>query len=195
MANKEVRQDVKKRVSTFYLVLTATFVALAFAATMVLQVPVGIGYVNFGDAVVMTSSVVLGPYGAAIVGLLGPALADIATGYAIYAPFTAVIKGLEGLVCGLIFKHVLKSRNVYLRALIAFAVGAVIVVVGYFFADFLLVLFGAIESEGGLFTAALLAGVATLLGSLLQVLVSVAIAMIVAPKLPNIDFFSAGKNR
>lgn len=190
------KEESRTKLSTFYLVMTAVFVALAFVATLVIQIPVGVGYVNFGDAVVMTAGVVLGPLGAAIVGGLGPALADVATGFFVYAPFTCLIKAAEGLVCGLIFKKALKNGNSYLRAAIAFAVSGAIVVVGYFFADFLLVLFGYISADGGnIALVALAAGAATLIGSLVQVAVSFAIAMIVAPRLPTLELMNSGKNR
>ena len=196
MTEKKSENDLGKgkKVSTFYIAMTAVFVALAFVATFVIQIPVGIGYVNFGDAVVMTAAVVLGPLGGAIVGGLGPALADVATGFVVYAPFTLAIKALEGFVCGLIMKKVLPSKNSYLRALIAFAVSGVIVIAGYFFADFLLVLFGVISENGQSMYAAWVAGAATLLGSLVQVGVSIAIALIVSPKLPTLQFIRAGKN-
>lgn len=189
-------EKTKRNVSTLYVVMCALLTAMTFAATMLIQIPVGIGYVNFGDAVVMTSGIVLGPLGAMIVGALGSSLADIATGYMVYAPFTFVIKGLEGFVCGLIFKKVLGGKNPYLRGVIAFLISAAIVVVGYFFADFLLTLFGFIgeggESVGAL---ALINGAATIIPSLIQVGVSFAIAMAVAPKLPTLEFMSIGKNR
>lgn len=195
MSIKDAREGAKRRVSTFYIVMTATLTALAFVATFLIQIPVGIGYVNFGDAVVMVSSVVLGPLGATVVGAIGPALADIVSGYVVYAPFTMIIKGCEGFVCALVFKCVFTKKSVYLRAVVSFVVGVVIVVVGYFLADFVLVLVGYMQVEGSLMIAALVAGAATLVGSLIQVAVSVAIALIVAPKLPTLEFLSSGKNR
>ena len=106
-----------------------------------------------------------------------------------------IIKGVEGFVCAVVFKCVFAKRNAYLRAVIAFIVGAAIVVVGYFLADFVLVLVGYMQAEGGVFVSALVAGAATLIGSLVQVAVSVVIALIVAPKLPTLEFLSSGKNR
>lgn len=187
----------KKKVSTLYIVMIALLTAMTCVATLVIQIPVGIGYVNFGDAVVMVAGVVLGPLGAMAAGGIGSALADCFTGYLVYAPFTLIIKGAEGLVCGLIFKSVLKNKNVYLRGLVAFALSALIVVVGYALADILLVLFGYYSPDGGaaVGAAALAAGIATLPGSLLQVGVSVAIAMLVAPRLPTLPAMLAAKNR
>lgn len=60
-SSAERGENTKKRVSTLYIVMCALLTAMTFAATMLIQIPVGIGYINFGDAVVMTSGVVLGP--------------------------------------------------------------------------------------------------------------------------------------
>ena len=56
--------------------MAALFTAVTFVGTILIRIPVGIGYVNFGDAVVMIAAVVLGPVGAALAGGLGSALAD-----------------------------------------------------------------------------------------------------------------------
>jgi len=55
------------------------------------------GYLNFGDVFVMGMGLVVGwPY--AVLAGVGAALADILLGYAQYAVFTLVIKGLEALL-------------------------------------------------------------------------------------------------
>ncbi len=184
----------KKKVSTLYLVMAALFTAMTFVGTILIRIPAGIGYVNFGDAVIMIASVVLGPIGAAVAGGLGSAFADL-IGFAVYAPFTLVIKALEGFVCGVVFKSVLKGKNPYLRALLSFLIGAAIVVVGYALTDILLVLFGVIASDADIGAAALLAGAATIVPSLIQVGISAAVALAVSPKLPTLSLLNRNKNR
>jgi uncharacterized membrane protein len=79
--------------TTFYLVLIALFSALVFVVTYVLPVPIGVvGYVNFGDAVIFISAMVLGPIGGAVAGAVGSTLADVFLGYVTYAPFTFFVK-------------------------------------------------------------------------------------------------------
>src|SRR5574344_1841529 len=79
--------------------------ALTFVATIVIHIPMPStqGYVNIGDTVIFVSAALLGGVPAMIAGALGSALADL-----IYAPewtlFTILIKGLEGLICGLLIK-------------------------------------------------------------------------------------------
>ena len=58
-------------------------------------------------------------------------LADIVSGYFIYAPATFVIKGLMGLMVALIFKKFNKVNDI-LRVVICSLVAEVIMVLGYF---------------------------------------------------------------
>lgn len=54
------------------------------------------GYVNIGDTVVLLSGVLFGPLTGLAAGGLGSALADLLLGYGFWAPWTLLIKGLEG---------------------------------------------------------------------------------------------------
>lgn len=173
------------RATTLYYVMTAFFVALSCVATLLIQIPVGpMGYINFGDAFVMIAGVVLGPLGGAVAGALGPALADIFTGYIIYAPFTAVIKAVEGLLCGLIYRKLLTNKASWIRCALSFVIAMLWVTLGYALTDFALVMFGAAGFDSYGFKAAVVVGAATILPSLIQTGVSAAIALIVSPKLP-----------
>ena len=84
------------------LVMGAMFCAMVFVATL-LQVPApGVGNVNLGDGVIILSAWILGGPWAIAASALGAALADLATGYVIYAPATFLIKGaMAALVIGL----------------------------------------------------------------------------------------------
>ena len=58
------------------------FAALSCAATMVIQIPIATGYLNFGDGLCLLAGWILGPwYGFAAAGL-GSALADLLAGHA-----------------------------------------------------------------------------------------------------------------
>ena len=72
--------------------------ALCCVATMIIKIPSPLkGYLNLGDCVVLLSGWLLGPaYGFAAAGI-GSALADIFSGYVIYAPATFIIKGLMAI--------------------------------------------------------------------------------------------------
>lgn len=81
------------------IVLSAMLAALVCVATMIIKVPSPLkGYMNLGDCVVLLSGWILSPaYGFLAAGI-GSALADLFSGYALYAPATFVIKGLMALV-------------------------------------------------------------------------------------------------
>ena len=84
--------------STFRVVLTALFAALVCVATMFIRVPSPVsGYINLGDGFVLLSAFLLGPsLGTAAAGI-GSALADLLSGYPMYAAGTLIIKALMAL--------------------------------------------------------------------------------------------------
>ncbi|MBQ2700805.1 MAG: ECF transporter S component [Clostridia bacterium] len=93
-----VRRDPVMR-----LVMTSLWAALCCVATLAIQIPSPMnGYVNLGDGLVLLSGWLLGPlHGFAAAGL-GSALADLITGYTVYAPATFLIKGLMALMACLL---------------------------------------------------------------------------------------------
>lgn len=110
--------------------VVATMVALSAFGTMLIRIPIPAttGYFNLGDVFVVWAGLWLGPVGGALVGALGPTLAD-AVGFPQFILATMVTKGVEGGVVGLLS---LGRASVARRTLAALAGGA-IVVVGYFF--------------------------------------------------------------
>jgi len=81
------------------IVLAAMLASLCCVATMIIKIPSPLkGYLNLGDCVVLLSGFLLAPeYGLLAAGI-GSALADIFSGYIVYAPATFVIKGAMALV-------------------------------------------------------------------------------------------------
>ena len=85
------------------------FAALSCAATMVIQIPIATGYLNFGDGLCLLAGWILGPwYGFAAAGV-GSALVDLLSGYAYYAPGTLVIKGLVALIAAFLVRPLLRK--------------------------------------------------------------------------------------
>jgi len=113
--------------------IVAIFSALAFVATRFLQVPIlqtG-GYLNFGEAVIYLAAIIFGPVVGGLVGAIGPALADLSSPYAAFAPFTFVIKGLEGFIVGKIAEN--KEKTVI--RVTAILIGGIIMIVGYYLVE------------------------------------------------------------
>ena len=125
-------QHVQNRSTTSALVLTAVLIALATLFTMYTKIPVpGIrGYFNVGDVVIM-SALLLGRKYGAYIGAIGPALADLFLGYAVFVPITFVVKGIEGYLVGTVYNN--KTTT---SALMATIVGGIIIVAGYFIAEY-----------------------------------------------------------
>lgn len=132
------------------LTVTALLMAMVTVATMLIQVPVPAtkGFINIGDTVIFVAALLFGPRAALIAGGVGSALADVLSGYAVWAPWTLVIKGLEGLIAGLIGFGALRSgKGLPLRALVGLAAGATWMVAGYYVAGGALVGFRAALAE------------------------------------------------
>ena len=137
------------------LALTALMAALTAVLTLA-SVPLpGGGYYNFGDVAVFIAAAALDPVAGAFAGGLGGALGDLILGYTFYAPFTLVIKALEGLIVGLLFKAFKRAfikeggtvKKVVFSA-VSNVVGGLIMAAGYFLAEGLLLAEG--KWQGGL---------------------------------------------
>ena len=95
-----------KHQKLYHLVLAALFAALTYVATNIIRVPIPAtdGYINLGDCVVLLGAFLLGPVYGAAAGGIGSALADIISGYAVFAPGTFVIKALIAVIAAAILR-------------------------------------------------------------------------------------------
>ncbi len=113
------------------LVFAALFAALSCVATMVIRIPTPIGgYIHAGDAVVLLSAFLLGPWWGAAAAGLGSGLADLIAGYGLYVPGTFVIKFVVALLGGLVLRCKF-IRVLPVRAVAAGLVGEIFMVLGY----------------------------------------------------------------
>jgi|YelNatPaOPRAMG01_1025707.scaffolds.fasta_scaffold54843_3 uncharacterized membrane protein len=107
--------------------------ALVWLATVAFQlyIPETKGYFNIGESMVYASALLFGPTIGAFAGGVGSALADVTTGYLVYAPGTLIIKGIEGFVAGFLvislkkipknaWKPLILTLGVVLSALVYF---------------------------------------------------------------------------
>ncbi len=129
------------------IVLTALIAAIVFVATYFSQYifpvsllfPGSTGYFNIGDIIIIACALAIGEKYIWLAGGLGSAISDILLGWAIYSPFTFVIKSLEGLVIWLIAKAVKRMAKGKWVVLIAAAIaGSAIMISGYFLTDWLI---------------------------------------------------------
>lgn len=93
------------------LVLTALLAAVVTVTTMVVNIPLPRvqGYVNVGDTVVLVAGLLFGPAVGALAGAIGSSAADLLLGYALWAPWTFVIKGVEGFLAGWLLRRFKKA--------------------------------------------------------------------------------------
>ncbi len=152
---------------TRFLTYSGIGIALVAAITLMVQVPIPQtkGYINLGDAMIMVMALLFGWKVGFLAGGLGSALADLIGGYAHWAPFTLLIKGVEGLLVGLIaFRDKKPSTR-----LVACVIGGLEMVAGYFFVEVFLYGKGAALAEvpGNFFQAGVAAIVAPLFTLLL----------------------------
>jgi uncharacterized membrane protein len=121
------------------LAIAAALAATTTVATMLVQIPVPPtrGYLNFGEILVFTSALLFGRFVGGLAGGIGSAVADIITGYGYFAPYTLVIKGLEGFLAGAI-----RDGKTTRRDILGWLVGALVMVSGYFLAEAYIMGFG-----------------------------------------------------
>ena len=123
------------------IVVYALMSALVTVTTFAIRIPMPAtdGYLNLGDAIVLFCGVVFGPLAGLIAGGIGSALADLIAGYAHWILPTFLIKGLEGALAGGAFLLLhKKSAHRFLFATIAMIPSAILMILGYFFASWIM---------------------------------------------------------
>ena len=114
------------------IVIAALMTSLTCVATMIIKIPSPLkGYLNLGDCVVLVAGWMLAPgYGFMAAGL-GSALADLLSGYVLYAPATFVIKGVMALIAFVCFRLMHKRLGKLPACLIGGALAEIFMVLGY----------------------------------------------------------------
>ena len=141
------------------MVFSALFAALIFLGIYIIHIPIPNGYLHFGDGLIYAAASLLPLPAAIAASAVGGALADLLSGFAIYAPITAVVKALMALAVGLIVKDNRflarlsggeVTRGGFPAVRLAAVLAGVINVAGYFIAEcFLYGAAGAAASLGG----------------------------------------------
>ena len=135
---------MKTKNTTQKIVLAAMFAALACVATMVIKIPSPLkGYMNLGDSVVLVAGWMLSPLYGFLAAGLGSALADLFSGYAVYAPVTFAIKGLMALAAWYIYKVLNKRIKSSASRIISGFVAELIMILGYYLFEGIMYGFGA----------------------------------------------------
>lgn len=113
--------------------ISGIFSALVFVVTAYLHIPTYNGYVHCGDGFIFLAACILPMPYSIIVGVLGAMLADLLTGFAIWAPGSMIIKGLLALIFSCRSKKIVTTRS-----LIMLLPAALISTAGYYLYEVLI---------------------------------------------------------
>lgn len=119
--------------NTKKIVMAALMAALACVATMIIKIPSPLkGYLNLGDCVVLTAGWMLSPVYGFLAAGLGSALADLFSGYVVYAPATFIIKGCMALIAFYCFKLIHKKIDNIPSRIVSGIAAELMMILGYF---------------------------------------------------------------
>lgn len=126
---KEIKQ-------TNELVMTAMMMCLILLATTLVRIPMpGTGgYIHMGDAMIFLAVAKLGRHKGALAAALGSSLADLLAGYAVWIPWTFVIKGGMALIFSFFISEHEKSGRKFSEVL-GMVLAGLFMTAGYFAAE------------------------------------------------------------
>jgi len=132
----------KTRNTALFIALLAVLTALTTVATIIIAIPfpTSSGYLNFGDALVMLSGLLLGPLGGFFAGGVGSAMGDVTLGFLQFAPITFVVKGCEGMIVGLVSRQVGMINRLTKLDIVGLAAASLVMMFGYFIGEIFLFL-------------------------------------------------------
>lgn len=167
----------EKSDNTLIFVTTAMMTAMVMIATTFFKIPNAMGYIHLGDGFVLLAAIILPKKYACFAGGVGAGLADIYGGYAVWAPWTLVIKIVMVLIVQLFFnflmkrasngKHIAKIAGIPFAELFAYVLAVLWTVSGYYVAQ-------------GFISGNWIAPVADVPGNVLQASVGAVIAILVS---------------
>jgi len=128
-----------KTLDLAFLALFIVFTAVATA--LAIPGPYG-SYFNLGEVAIYLVALLCGPITGALAGAVGSALTDIFLGYTIWAPFTFVIKGLEGYLVGHFGRPLTLKKSI-----LAICIGGLWMILGYAGATLILYSWPAVLPE------------------------------------------------
>jgi uncharacterized membrane protein len=129
------KSQIKSRIKTVDIVQVALMAAMAFVVTYVIEIPVGTKAVlHLGDTIVFAGAILLGKKKAALAAALGMGLFDLLSPYAIWAPFTFVIKGVMAYIAASIAFRNGYNGDKFLNNILGFIIAGLWMILGYYIA-------------------------------------------------------------
>ena len=162
-ANKE-----RSKFSTKDLVETALLTTLVFVATAFITIRLPIlssgGLVHLGNVILFAAAILFGKKKGAIAGAVGMAIFDLSSGWALWAPFTFIVRGIMGYIVGTIAYSNNKNGDNFLINILAVFVSGIWMIIGYYITE--VILYGN-----------LLAPVASIPGNITQLVVGLVLGL------------------
>jgi len=121
--------------NTLSLVQVALMIAMTTLVTMTIRVPIFSGYTHLGDSMIFLAAVLLGRKKAFVSASVGMLLADMISGYMMWAPFTFVIKGVMAFIAGTIAYRANKNGDNMANNIFGFIVAGIWMVLAYLVAS------------------------------------------------------------
>jgi uncharacterized membrane protein len=138
----EAMTKSKKKIATRDLVETALLIALVFIATRFINIRLPIastgGLVHLGNAMLFISAIVFGKKKGAIAGAFGMGLFDLLSEWAIWAPFTFVVRGVMGYIIGSIAWSSNKKGNNTIANVVGIVISGIWMIFGYYITEIIL---------------------------------------------------------
>lgn len=130
-------KKTKTQNKTRDMAFTGMLIALVFATTRFINIPMPAngGLVHIGDIMLFTVTIVFGRKKGAIAGAFGMGIFDLLSPYAVWAPFTFVIRGVMGLIIGSVaYSRGKNGENVILN-IVGILIASVWMIGGYYAAE------------------------------------------------------------
>lgn len=126
---------------TLMITLSSLFASLIAVLTSMIRIPTGIneGYIHFGDSIIfLVSSILPMPY-SILASSIGGVCADLIAGVPIWAPATAIIKGLNAVPFAIMLRyninHNKHSNIISWRMTLMLIISSFITILGYYIAE------------------------------------------------------------
>ncbi|USK62489.1 ECF transporter S component [Peribacillus asahii] len=172
----------RSRTQTFDLILTAMLIALVFVATFFLNIRLPIaangGLVHLGTAMLFIASILFGPKKGAMAGAIGMGLFDLVSGWTLWAPFTFVVRGLQGYIVGKIAWSNGRNGTSVAFNLLGTILSIPVMLAGYYVCE-------------GVLYGSWIAPLASIPGNLTQIVVGICIAIPVGVVLKKVPVFKS----
>lgn len=134
----EINRD-KSKFKTKDMVETALLTALVFVATAFINIRLPFlsngGLVHLGTVMLFITAIVFGKGKGAIAGAVGMAIFDLSSGWALWAPFTFIIRGIMGYMVGAVTWSKNRNGNNLMVNIFAVILSGVWMIFGYYIAE------------------------------------------------------------